>query len=104
MAGKKNFYVVFIGRKVGIFTEWIDCHIQVVKFKCSAYKGYQTREEASSAWEYFCSTGNIPVELDEVQGSAPWTPGPGPSTFTELSLEGLTLQGIITGLYYLYIE
>ncbi|XP_057422274.1 uncharacterized protein LOC130716098 [Lotus japonicus] len=90
MAGTKNFYVVFRGRKAGIFKEWIDCHTQVVKFKCSAYKGYHTRAEAESAWQYFCTTGNVPVVLDDIQESAPFIPCP--TSIHQLSLEGLSLE------------
>ena len=48
-AGHK-FYVVFKGRKPGIYTSWIDCHSQVHKFKGTAYQSYPTYKVAEAAW------------------------------------------------------
>jgi len=45
-----TWYVVYIGRVPGVYSEWNDCHRQVNKFSGNNYKGYPTREEAVAAW------------------------------------------------------
>ncbi|MCR5625522.1 MAG: ribonuclease H family protein [Lachnospiraceae bacterium] len=43
---KKYYYAVKAGRKVGIFDTWDECKRQVIGFKGSAYKKFETLEEA----------------------------------------------------------
>jgi len=45
-----TWYVVYIGRVPGVYSEWNECHRQVNKFSGNNYKGYPTREEAVAAW------------------------------------------------------
>lgn len=47
MAAKK-YYAVKKGKKIGIFTEWAECKASVEGFPGAEYKGFATREEASS--------------------------------------------------------
>jgi len=47
---KKNFYVVFKGRKIGIYNKWHDCKEQVNKFSGALFNGYNTEEEAQIAF------------------------------------------------------
>lgn len=48
MASK--FYVVWIGREPGIYTDWATCRRQVDKFPAAKYKSFPTRDEASAAY------------------------------------------------------
>lgn len=48
MASK--FYVVWVGREPGIYTDWASCRRQVDKFPAAKYKSFPTRDEASSAY------------------------------------------------------
>ncbi|MGK7931868.1 MAG: viroplasmin family protein [Microcystaceae cyanobacterium] len=45
----KKYYVVWEGRKTGIFTNWDDCKKQVDGFKGARYKSFKTRGEAEEA-------------------------------------------------------
>lgn len=46
---KKKFYVVFKGRKAGIFKTWKECEAQVFGFQGAQFKSFLTLEEAQSA-------------------------------------------------------
>jgi len=47
---KTKFYVVWKGRKRGIFTSWSDCELQVKGFVDARYKSFETRKEAEAAF------------------------------------------------------
>ncbi len=47
---KNKFYVVWIGRKPGIYIEWNHCKEQVEGVEGAKYKGFSTRELAESAY------------------------------------------------------
>ncbi len=49
MAGQK-FYVVWKGRKTGVFTTWDECSRQVAGFTGAEYKAFENREQAESAF------------------------------------------------------
>lgn len=44
--GKKNYYVVKVGSKVGIFNNWPECLSSVRGYKGAVYKGFETKAEA----------------------------------------------------------
>ena len=44
--GKKNYYVVKEGSKVGIFTNWTECQASVKGYKGAVFKGFETKAEA----------------------------------------------------------
>ena len=46
---KNKYYVVWRGRKTGIFTSWEECKAQVLGFDGAQYKGYPTEDEARAA-------------------------------------------------------
>lgn len=46
---QKNFYCVFRGREIGIFTTWPACEQRINGFSHSSYKGYATLEAAIEA-------------------------------------------------------
>jgi ribonuclease HI len=49
MAKKKKYYVVWEGRRKGIFENWDDCKKQVDKFEGAKYKSFETRYAAEQA-------------------------------------------------------
>ncbi len=46
---KKKFYVVWKGRKTGIFTTWAECEAQVKGFTGARFKSFPTKGEAEAA-------------------------------------------------------
>jgi ribonuclease HI len=46
---KNNFYVVWRGKKPGIYPHWNECRKQVEGFPGALYKGFPTEEQARSA-------------------------------------------------------
>ncbi|GAB4395719.1 MAG: ribonuclease H family protein [Microscillaceae bacterium] len=49
MAKKQKFYVVWKGRKPGLYLTWAGCEAQVKGFTAAAYKSFLTRAEAEAA-------------------------------------------------------
>ena len=47
---KKKYYVVWKGRKPGIYTDWDSCKAQVHGFAGATYKSFPTKQEAESAF------------------------------------------------------
>ena len=55
---KQKFYVVWQGRKPGIYTSWKECEAQVSGFENARYKAFDSMVEAEKAfsdnpWKYF---------------------------------------------------
>ncbi|ODA42836.1 ribonuclease H family protein [Desulfosporosinus sp. BG] len=44
--GKKNYYAVKEGAKLGIFSNWPECHASVKGYKGAVFKGFETKAEA----------------------------------------------------------
>ena len=68
---KQKFYVVWKGRKTGVFQTWEDCKAQTDKFPKAIYKSFKTRQLAEQAlkgkwWEYI-GKDIIETELTEEQ-------------------------------------
>lgn len=109
MAGKNKYYVVFKGRNVGIYEDWIQCHEQVVRFSGCAYEGFNSLQEAEAAWLKFMSDANGHDNMDEHEpppvvpppavpppdlvGMEAWIASGGPSSSTNISMAGLSLNG-----------
>lgn len=49
---KKKFYVVWEGRKKGIFDNWEDCKQAVFGFNGAKYKSFTSIKEAQDAWKH----------------------------------------------------
>ena len=49
MAKKQKYYVVWQGKRPGIYMSWDDCKAQVQGVQGAQYKGFETRQEAESA-------------------------------------------------------
>ncbi len=50
MATKKKFYVVWKGKRPGIYESWDDCKAQIEGFKGAQYKSFSTFKEAKKAY------------------------------------------------------
>ena len=48
---KRKFYVVWKGRKTGIFTSWAECEKQVKGFAGAEFKAFELLKEAESAFQ-----------------------------------------------------
>ena len=46
MAKKQKFYVVWKGKRTGIFESWEDCKAQITGIKGAEYKSFSTFAEA----------------------------------------------------------
>jgi ribonuclease HI len=51
MAQKQKYYVVWKGRKSGIFTSWAECEKQVKGFAEAQYKSFESLKEAEAAYQ-----------------------------------------------------
>ena len=50
MAAKKKYYVVWAGKKPGVYDNWGECKEQVDHFEGAKYKSFETQEAAVSAF------------------------------------------------------
>lgn len=50
MAAKKKFYVVWVGKVIGIYDNWEDCKNQVWGFEGAKYKSFESKLEAQTAF------------------------------------------------------
>lgn len=46
----KKYYVVWSGRKKGVFDSWEDCKKSIEGFSQARYKGFENKEEAEKAF------------------------------------------------------
>ncbi|KAH6902171.1 hypothetical protein BKA70DRAFT_1229214 [Coprinopsis sp. MPI-PUGE-AT-0042] len=53
---RRAAYVVYFGRRMGVFITWEATTMQVCGFKCNSYQGYDTIEEARSHWMHALAT------------------------------------------------
>ena len=65
---KNKFYVVWSGRKPGIYTDWNSCKAQVDGVEGAKYKGFLTRELAEAAYDddfgkYLKKDLNVPKKI-----------------------------------------
>jgi len=78
----KKYYVVWEGRKTGIFTDWNACKNQVEKFAGAKYKSFKTLGEAEAA---FHGTSATPVKQTPTKDAL----SKGSSTKKKTSVQGL---------------
>ena len=50
MAGKQRSYVIWKGRKTGVFTSWEECSAQVTGYPDAEYKAFPNRKAAEEAF------------------------------------------------------
>ncbi|SEO34194.1 ribonuclease H [Paenibacillus sp. OV219] len=48
---KQKFYVVWLGRKPGVYTSWADCQLQTNGFDDAKFKSYESRAAADEAYQ-----------------------------------------------------
>lgn len=48
---KQKFYVVWVGRKPGVYTSWTECQEQINKFDDAKFKSYETKSAADEAYK-----------------------------------------------------
>jgi ribonuclease HI len=70
MAKKKKFYVVWIGRKTGIYDTWEKCRKEVDKFYSAKFMGFPSLIDAEKAFaegheKYWGSKKKIKIDLTE---------------------------------------
>lgn len=65
MAAKKKFYVVWVGRKTGIFEDWEMAKAQIFNYASAKYKSFESKEEAEKAFK------NGTVRTDPEKQNAP---------------------------------
>jgi len=58
--GKKNYYSVKEGSKVGLFSNWQECLASVKGYKGAVYKGFETKVEAL---EWLNGKEGVPTDL-----------------------------------------
>lgn len=61
---KEKWYVVFEGRKRGIYSSWDECSEQVNGFKGAKYKSYSTKEEAEKVYSQHIEAFPLPLHED----------------------------------------
>lgn len=66
-------YVVFIGRKPGVYDEWVDCHNQVIGFSRACYRSFKTKEDAVAAYNKHVAANNAAHVLETEKAIAPGT-------------------------------
>ena len=79
------WYVVFRGRKAGVYVDWQACHDQVSGYKNNCYRSYSTRDEAVAA--YLAYFGKGEPSTSRALGEADMYALPPP--VAELGREGL---------------
>lgn len=65
-----KYYVVWNGRKPGIYTTWEECKAQVHKYKQARYKSFKTRSAAEEAFnkrpeDYFYVAKKAPSKVTD---------------------------------------
>lgn len=78
MPPKPKFYVVWKGRKTGVFTSWQDCAAQVQGFTGAQYKSFLSRSAAEVAFRSKASSRTkkpLPAQLGLLPAHAPLPDG-----------------------------
>ena len=79
---KQKFYVVWKGKKPGIYTSWADCEAQVKGFEGAQYKGFESREAAKIAFK-----GKYEDFKSKPQAVRQWLFTPNPPMLPSLSVD-----------------
>ena len=72
---KKKFYVVWNGRKKGIYTSWNVCKKQVDGFDAAQYKSFASLDEAELAFSKKSAFGSPNLESISVDAACSGNPG-----------------------------
>ena len=53
MTNMQAYYVVFVGRRHGVYNTWVECQKNVLLYKKNVYKAYTSRKEVIQAWIFY---------------------------------------------------
>ena len=53
MTNMQTYYVVFMGRRHGVYDFWVECQNNVLIYTGSVYKAYTSREKTVRAWVFY---------------------------------------------------
>ncbi|KAI0067059.1 hypothetical protein BV25DRAFT_1835384 [Artomyces pyxidatus] len=70
----KEFYVVLVGKKTGIFKSWFETAPLVLGYSGAIYKGYDTEAEAREVWARATSTSSDSIFSSDAGTPAPESP------------------------------
>lgn len=60
---KKKYYVVWVGREPGVYSNWAACQEQTKNFAQAKFKSYENREQAEKAfregWQHHWGNGSV---------------------------------------------
>jgi viroplasmin and RNaseH domain-containing protein len=56
-----TWYVVYRGRKPGVYAKWATCHQQVSGYPNCCYKGFSNEEYANASFLEFTGEAAVPV-------------------------------------------
>ncbi|OIN95538.1 MAG: ribonuclease H [Anaerolineae bacterium CG1_02_58_13] len=79
---KQKFYVVWKGRKPGIYTVWADCEAQVKGFEGAQFKAFESREAAKIAFK-----GKYEDFKGKAQAVRQWLFTPNPPMLPSISVD-----------------
>ncbi len=77
MAKDKKYYVVFNGRKPGVYDDWRDAKEQIEGFEGARYKGYASSAEAADAFRRASAKADGSLGRFLAEASARTLPKPG---------------------------
>jgi hypothetical protein len=68
-----KWYVVFIGRKPGVYADWESCHNQVIGFSRACYRSFKTKGDVVAAYNRHLRATKVsePVHDAEFEGVQP---------------------------------
>ena len=58
---QEKFYVVYVGRRCGIFQSWKECEDQVKGYPRNVYESFNSREEAERSFNNFVLGSSHPA-------------------------------------------
>jgi len=67
--GKSKFYVVWSGKKPGVYHSWADCEAQIKGVKGARYKSFSSKEEAQEMYEQGPDVPALPKQNNAIQNS-----------------------------------
>jgi len=99
-ASKPKYYVVWKGRRTGIFTTWAECSAQVTGFTGAQYKAFGSRQEAERAFR-----GDFQKVAGKPASNERWLFAPAPPILDSLCVDAacsgspgrLEYRGVFTG-------
>jgi viroplasmin and RNaseH domain-containing protein len=69
----KRAYVVFRGRKTGVYTDWPSCSAQVNGYSNAVFIGYESIADAEEAWSCYIKDTRVTSRCDEDFAARQWS-------------------------------